>query len=783
MRVEWRKAAWAAEIALLTWAAFHAVGENGFLLLDDLQYLTQNSAIRGGLSWEGARWAFTTHYTDNWFPLTWLSFMLDISLFGLSPKVIHLGNLAYHTAAAVVLFFALCRITRQERQGEAMAAFLAACFAIHPLRVESVAWAVERKDVLSGLFGMLTLLAYLRYVERPSRARHGLVLLAFLAALLAKASVVSLPLALLALDLWPLRRFSRAAVLEKLPLLGLSALRIATTVFAVKQFDLVPLAAIPVTSRLLNAFTICAGYLRMIFFPFDLIPFYAFPLEGMTWGKLFAVALVLVISWSIWSRRERRPVLLAGWLWYLLALLPMLGFVQVGIHFMADRHPYFASLGVVLAVTYLGIELFDRLKLGRAPRAAVACMLLAGCILLTQRQVARWHDDLSLWNWTVSILPQDSYAAYLRGIAFAQARRQDEAIRELARSEQLNRPDRTHLAQYWSVFSLLPRARIDALTRRGGVEGARQGLSESTLREWVRVESELLNGNPRLPEVWATLAITLFVSENLTGAREALTKAFEMGYAPTNALDLELGVWLVKEKPDRETLDLMESLTRGYGQTGRFDGGAIAARITRDLAKTVDPSRVERLSALEKDFLSRSADPLREGGVVELNRGVASMLENKIDEAERHFHDALRVEQERAMPDPEVLRKGYEALVELARRRNDAGGASASAENALRVQSSETGDAASHLRLGLVLSFSGKAEEATEHLIKALALGHLPDDDSFFGVVERFAARRKAKEARALLEAMDRAYRSAGKLELAKRVEARRRALASPLSQ
>ena len=330
-----------------------------FVNYDDNAYVYENPQVAGGLTAHGIAWAFTSFHVSNWHPLTWLSHMLDCQFYGLHAGGHHLTNVLLHAATAILLFLVLRRMT-----GDLWpSAFVAAVFAIHPLRAESVAWVAERKDVLSGLFFMLTLGAYAGYARRPfSLGRYLTVVLLFALGLMAKPMLVTLPFVLLLLDYWPLGRIGphrrtgissfRRVVVEKIPLLALTAASCVATVIA-QGTAVIAIDVIPLPSRIANALVSYVAYMGQLFYPAGLAVLYPHPEGGLPIWKVAASSLVLAgISAAALVWRRRFPYLFVGWFWYVGMLVPVIGLVQVGLHAMADRYTYLPQIGLCIAVTW-----------------------------------------------------------------------------------------------------------------------------------------------------------------------------------------------------------------------------------------------------------------------------------------------------------------------------------------------------------------------------------------------------------------------------------------------
>jgi len=401
----------------LVLAVFGQVAGHPFLDYDDGEYVYANPVVLSGLSWEGARWALVTNHAANWHPLTWLSHMADVTLFGTAAGAHHLVNVLLHAATAVLLFLVLDRSTG-EPPPSALAAML---FAVHPLHVESVAWVAERKDVLCGLLWVLTVAVYARYARRPSARRWLAVAGALFLALLAKPMAVTLPFVLLLLDAWPLRRLHRGArtlVLEKVPLLLLAAVAAALTWRAQSASGATAGAeAYPFRDRLLNACLAYAVYLRQTVWPAHLSVFYPHPCSvgASVDGRAALGALVLLAALTaaaVWQRRRGYP--LVGWLWFAGTLVPVIGLVQVGAQAHADRYTYLPLVGLFVALAW---GLWDAVGRRWPPFAAVSiplALVLAGTAWL---QTGHWRDRATLYAHAIASTGQNWLAWNNLGLA------------------------------------------------------------------------------------------------------------------------------------------------------------------------------------------------------------------------------------------------------------------------------------------------------------------------------------------------------------------------------
>ncbi len=402
-------------------ATYAAVGGFEFVRYDDPDYVRDNPAVNGGLSWRGLSWAFGAAHASNWHPLTWLAHMLDVELYGLSPGGHHWSSVLLHALASVLCFLALRALTARTWP----AALVAALFALHPLRVESVAWVSERKDVLSGCAFFALLLAYARYARAPDARRYGWVLACFALGLLAKPMLVSAPFVLLLLDRWPLGRGGtdasvglRHRTLEKLPLFVLAGISCTVTVWSQRAGGaLNTLEALPLAERLANAPLALVRYLEHFLWPAHLAYFYphAGYLEphGAPWSgaALGALALVLALcALAFWLRR-RRPEVFVGWWWFLGMLVPVLGIVQVGEQALADRYAYLPVVGLQIALVYPLAELARRRAHLRRPLAAAAGLALLACALVSARQARVWRDSETLFRHALAVT-ESNYPAW-----------------------------------------------------------------------------------------------------------------------------------------------------------------------------------------------------------------------------------------------------------------------------------------------------------------------------------------------------------------------------------
>jgi tetratricopeptide (TPR) repeat protein len=490
------KRAWlvAALLVTFTVAVFLPVAGHRFVLFDDDEYVTDNPVVSRGLTAAGVRWAFTTLTQSNWHPLAWVSHMLDVQAFGLAPRGHHLTSLALHAATVALLFLALRGMTGALWRP----ALVAALFAVHPLHVESVAWVAERKDVLAGFFWVLALGAYLRYARVPTPARALAVLLCSVLGLLAKPMVVTLPFVLLLLDWWPLGRLgargggrpparARRLVLEKAPLFALSAASsLVTYVAQLRGGSIAAAAALPLAARCANAVQGYLWYLGKALWPSGLAVLYPHPGAAVAPGKTaLALGVVAGCTAAALLLGRRRPWLTTGWLWYLGTLVPVIGFVQIGLQSTADRYSYLPLIGVFVAAAWtLGAAARGRPSRRLLPGAAAALALIA-LAAASRLQLSFWRDDLALFGRAVAVTRDNPLAWLNLGAAHA---RRGEWEQEIAACREALRVNPGY-ADAWFNLGLasfkLGRYQESrdaygrAVTLRPGFAQARQGLAEA----------------------------------------------------------------------------------------------------------------------------------------------------------------------------------------------------------------------------------------------------------------------------------------------------------------
>jgi tetratricopeptide (TPR) repeat protein len=545
----WRVAAVCLVLAAITFAVFVQTASFTFVDCDDNAYVYENAKVAGGLSLKGLAWVFTHMDCFLYHPLTMLSLMADYQLHGLHAGGYHLTNVLLHTASAILLFL----ILRQMTGALWRSAFVAAVFAIHPLRVESVAWVAERKDVLSTFFFMLTLGAYVRYVRKPdSLARYLMVAAAFVLALLSKPTVVTLPFVLLLLDYWPLNRFERprklsGLVLEKIPLLALAAGACALTVLAARK-EVTAYADISMLSRISNALVAYAVYLRQMIWPGGLAAFYPRPEKGcQVWTMALSFLLLALITGGVLAFRRKYGWLLTGWFWYLGMLTPMIGIVKAGAFAHADRMTYLPQIGIYVALTWLAAEWGAKWRVSQVALGGLMAVVLAVLVVCAWIQTGYWKDGETLWIHTLACTSGNNVAHNNLGIAFDQEGSLDEAIVHYREALKIN-PN--YLDAYNNLGNdLCKTGRVDeaitqykkALQIKPSVAAVRYDLGIA-LRQKGRVDEaitqyqEAVQINPAFVEARNNLGNALLETGKLDEAISHLQKALQInpGYAPAH---------------------------------------------------------------------------------------------------------------------------------------------------------------------------------------------------------------------------------------------------------
>jgi tetratricopeptide (TPR) repeat protein len=433
----------AAGLVMLTFAVYAAVAHFEFVTWDDGNYI-HIDPVRSGLTWRGVTWAFTTGETANWHPLTWISHMLDVEMYGDRAGGHHVTNLILHVANVLLLFGVFVRMTGAIGRS----AFVAALFAVHPLHVESVAWVAERKDVLSTFFALLTIWTYVTYVREPRATRFLVVCLCYALGLMAKPMLVTLPFVLLLVDVWPLGRVRpgggntwRSLAIEKLPLVGLAIASSITTVVLQRQAGAMgdgASDAFPIGLRIGNAIVSYAAYLGQTVWPAGLSPFYPYPRAVPAVAVVISLLVLAGLSFAAVRAARQRPYVLVGWLWYVGMLVPVIGLIQVGQQSRADRYTYLPLVGIFFIVAWGVPELVARWKLPRAVLPALACVVVLASAATAWFQVETWRDSFALWTHALEVTPDNDRAYNGLGAELGNRGKIDEAIGKFREAIRIN---------------------------------------------------------------------------------------------------------------------------------------------------------------------------------------------------------------------------------------------------------------------------------------------------------------------------------------------------------
>jgi tetratricopeptide (TPR) repeat protein len=490
-------------LILSTFSVYWQIRNHGFIYLDDISYVVENPHVRKGLTVEGITWAFVDVYAANWHPVTWLSHMLDCELYGMNPGAHHLTNLLFHLLNTLLLFSVLKRMTGDLWQS----GYVAALFAIHPLHVESVAWIAERKDVLSTLFWMLTLWAYVRYVEHRAIMRYFLVFLFFLLGLLAKPMLVTMPFVMLLLDLWPLCRFrirepekrcwqtpNRQVffrlIREKIPFFALSVASSAVTfgvqqeAGAVRSFE-----AFPIALRIFNALVSYVAYIVKTILPHDLAVMYPHPMSFPIWKVAGAVIILAVFSFFALKTVNRYPYFAVGWFWYLGTLVPVIGLIQVGMQAMADRYTYVPVIGLLISVTWGLPKLLAGWRYQTIGITITASFFLILFITSTRDQVKYWINSQTLFAHALKVTSNNFTVHNNLGYVLQEQGRAVEAMEHYLKAIRI-RPD-SYVSWYNLANVLKSRGRVPeaiehyqaALRINPGYVSARNNLGMAYINE------------------------------------------------------------------------------------------------------------------------------------------------------------------------------------------------------------------------------------------------------------------------------------------------------------
>jgi hypothetical protein len=434
-------------LVLATLVAYWQVLDHSFITYDDDLYVTNNSYVLQGLNLISIKWAFSLNDAFYWHPLTWLSHMLDVELYGLNSGMHHSTNLIFHALNSILLFFVFNRMTGKLWRS----AFVAACFALHPLNVESIAWVAERKNALSTLFWILTILSYTLYVERPGQLRYLSVVLCFILGLMAKPMLVTLPFVLLILDFWPLNRWRLGStdfklsaswhlLIEKIPLFALAFLSILVSSLSVYRLGIVTSVNLkPLGLRIANALISYVNYLGKMLWPGNMAFLYPYPLTVSVWQTIGSGFLLLFFSTTFLINLRKTPYLGVGWLWYLGTLVPVIGLVQAGFWpAMADRFTYVPAIGIFVIIAWGLPDLLAGWQSGKKILFSAAAVVLLFFMTMTSAQVKYWRDSKALYKHTLEVTKNNYLVHNNLGNVYFRNRQLPEAVYQFSEALRIN---------------------------------------------------------------------------------------------------------------------------------------------------------------------------------------------------------------------------------------------------------------------------------------------------------------------------------------------------------
>lgn len=535
-------------LAVMTFGIYAQVIRHEFITLDDGWYIKENAMVNRGVTLAGLAWAFTTFHEGNWHPLTWIAHMIDSQLFGMNAGGHLLVNALIHVANTLLVFWFLSRTTHARWPS----ALVAALFALHPLHVESVAWAAERKDTLSTFFGLLSLISYTRYAEGHSRKWYAWTALTLALGLLAKPMLVTWPFVMLLLDYWPLRRLSESTsrknflvsiaplVREKLPLFAMAAASCVITFFAQSHGAAVrTFTDIPIVLRLSNALVSYAKYLMLTFWPHDLAVYYPFTPTGIpAWQIIGAAFLLIGITAFCLFQRKSRPYLSVGWLWFLVTLVPVIGIVQVGGQTMADRYFYIPSIGFFIALVFGLAGIAQTRRLAASLIASIASGVLLVLAILTNAQIHLWRDSFTLFEHALAVTPPNLPIENSLGIAMDNSGRYDGAAAHFEKALQVQR-------DHYEVLVNM------GVTR----------YHQDQLPEAIEYYQAAIRSQPDAPEAHAQLCLALWKQNRNEAAYDEVHRASQLAPKDANIRNY-LGIALGRLGRFPEAIDQLHEALR-----------------------------------------------------------------------------------------------------------------------------------------------------------------------------------------------------------------------------
>ncbi|MFH2075984.1 MAG: tetratricopeptide repeat protein [Pseudomonadota bacterium] len=678
-------------LALITVAAYWQVYTFDFVSYDDDRYVLQNPHVNTGLKPENITWAFKSMHTSNWHPLTWLSLMLDAQLFGLNAGGYHVVNLLFHIFNTLLIYMALNAMTGASWRSAAVAGL----FALHPLHVESVAWVAERKDVLSTFFMMLTFFSYVRYVRMPGYKTYLPIVFFFALGLLAKPMVVTLPFVLLLLDYWPLKRFAldvgakplkygvNAAakkigrlIFEKLPLFGLTAISVVVTLSA-QRSEIVTMQYLPVSLRISNALVSYCGYLAKAIWPIPLTVLYPHPEFIPPWQTIGATAILVTITALAVLTVQRHPYFLVGWFWYLGTLVPVIGFVQVGVQSMADRYTYIPLVGVFIAAVWLISDFTDRPGYKKYLLPAF-CTAIAGFLFtVTWTQLGHWRNSKALFSHALSVTKNNYVMHNNMGALLAiQGNMQDSIFHY---NEALSiRPD--DLEANYNLGNLL--------------------LRQGKFKDSIPYYGEAIRSKPDFAPAHNNLGIALGQSKDLERAVEQFREAVSLDPGYQEARN-NLKFALARLEKPKEIL-----LPKTSAETANTDRETAEGEVKAGISLTTKGDLVGAINHFKEAL---KLNPNHYDANVHL--GLSLSLKQNYDEAILHFRKAIQINPK----GPQI----YNSLGVALANTGKIDEAIAQLEKAIRI---DPNFAKAHNSLGVILARSGKIDEGLSHLQTAVRL-------------------------------------------------------------
>ncbi len=682
-------------LALITLAVFWQVYSFDFVRYDDDKYVTENCHVQSGLTKDSIVWAFTSVNVNNWHPLTWLSHMLDYQLYGLNPAGHHLTSLFFHIVNTLLLFFILKRMTGFIWQS----AFVAALFAIHPLHVESVVWVAERKDVLSTLFFMLTLWAYIRYVECPRIYRYLPIVLFFAFGLMSKPMLVTMPFVLLLLDFWPLGRLhfrksisdisstslqtaanedekksNIGLIIEKIPLFIISAASIGITLYA-QWTGIAPIQALPFGTRISNALVSYASYMAQMVWPEKLAVFYPYPDIIPLWQVGGSILLLILITIIALRLVRRYPYIMTGWLWYLGTLVPVIGLVQVGNQSMADRYTYIPMIGLFMMIAWAMPDILARWRYRLVALALSAACVIGVLMSVSILQIRHWQGSVSLFEHAISVTKNHYVMHSNLGASLAEQGKYADAVLHYTEALRI-KPD-----DFEARYNL-----ANALARQGKIE---ESLSQYT---------EALRIQPDAAAVYNNMGIVLSQSgrtdEAIIRFREAL-----------------------RLKPDFHDAELNLKIALGRQVKPKQKIPEIALKQPAD-PKSAEGRMYTGLSLFQKGRFDEAIPEFEEAlrlnpniATAHISLGLIMAQKRNLDKAIHHFRMALQIKPD--LPD------AHNSLGVALTYKGQIDEAISHFEEALSINPKF---AKAHNSLAVALAQKGKTDEAIDHLRKAVQI-------------------------------------------------------------